>query len=215
MSTCPKKFPGFVPCEKIPACDVNAYVELQLDPENPTGIILSSSWGDVPIDLKSIVKAGETITHMELVPEENPTAIRYTRESGEVDCITGDELSRIISLQLLKDVDQTNPPSDGIVYQYDETTNLFQPFDLKTFVANTNLALGRLQASITNLQNQINTLDERVTAIETPPEGTPSDAVIAWGNRNIYGDYTNTNLKTHGVFTHNPSTELLDDQSFS
>lgn len=213
--TDPVKFPGFQECEKQDPCTIAAYVELRLDPENPTGIILSSSWGDIPLDLKSIVKNGETITHLELAPEDDPTVVRYFREDGEIDCITGNELSRIISLQLLKDVDQTNPPSDGIVYQYDEATGLFQPFDLKTFVSNTNTALGRLQASITNLQNQINALDTRITAIETPPEGTPSDAVIAWGNRNIYGDVSNTNSHAHGVFTHNPSTDLVDDQYFS
>lgn len=210
MSTCPKKFPGFQPCEKIPACDVNAYVELQLDPENPTGVILSSSWGDIPLDLKSIVKNGETITHLELAPEDDPTVVRYFREDGEIDCITGDELSRIISLQLLKDVDQTNPPSDGIVYQYDETTGLFQPFDLKTFVSNTNTALGRLQASITNLQNQINA----ITAI-VPFWDTDKTTKVARGQINIISDPTNTNDKTYGLFTHDKNTDQYADEYFS
>lgn len=210
MSTCPKKFPGFQPCEKIPACDVNAYVELQLDPENPTGVILSSSWGDIPLDLKSIVKNGETITHLELAPEDNPTVIRYFREDGEIDCITGDELSRIISLQLLKDVDQTNPPSDGIVYQYDETTGLFQPFDLKAFVAATNHTLNQLSANITNLQNQINA----ITAI-IPFWDTDKTMKLSRGTINIYSDVTNTNDKTDGIFTHDKSVDKVNDEYFS
>ena len=78
---CPADFPGYEKCEKIDPCAVDAYVSLSLDPENPTGVILDSSWGTQRLDLESIVKAGETITHMELVPEDNPTAIRYTRES--------------------------------------------------------------------------------------------------------------------------------------
>ena len=86
---------------------------------------------------------------------------------------------------------------------------------MQTFIDNTNTAISRLNASITNLQNQINALDARVTAIETPPAGTPSDAVIAWGNRNVYGDISNTNNHQHGIFTHNPNTDLNDDLYFS
>ena len=214
MSTCPKKFPGYEPCERLDPCLVNAYVELQLDPENPTGVILSSSWGDVPIDLSTIVKAGETVTKLELVPTDNPTAIRYMRENGEYDCITGDELSRIVSLHLLKDVDQTTEPEDGITYVFNEDTNLFEPYGLKTAINNLNVALGRIQTSITNLQNQINALDDRVDVIEeklTPPANTPSDARVAFGNRNVYGDVTNTNSHAHGIFTHDPTVDMVDD----
>lgn len=214
MSTCPKSFPGYQDCERLDPCLVNAYVELTLDPENPTGVILSSSWGDIPVDLLSVVKAGETITKLELVPENAPTAIRYMRENGEYDCITGDELSRIVSLQLLKDVDQTNPPEDGITYVFNGDTNLFEPYDIKTAITNINTVLGRLQASITNLQNQINSLDARIDVIEeklTPPTNTPSDARVAFGNRNVYGDYTNSDSHAHGIFTHDPTVDMADD----
>lgn len=208
--TDPVKFPGFTPCEKINACEVDAYVSLELDPENPTGVILSSSWGDIPLDLKSIVKAGETVTHLELAPEDNPTVIRYFREDGTYDCIPGDELSRIISLQLLKDVDQTNPPSDGIVYQFNETTSLFEPYDLKAFVAATNHTLNQLSASITNLQNQINA----ITAI-IPFWDADKTMKLSRGTINIYSDVTNTNDKTDGIFTHDKSVDKINDEYFS
>ncbi len=210
MATCPADFPGYEKCEKIDACDVDAYVSLDLDPENPTGVILDSSWGTVRVDLESIVKAGETITHMELVPENNPTAIRYTRESGEVDCITGDELSRIISMQLLKDVDQTTPPSDGDVYIYNGTTNLFEPYDLKTAISNINTYLGRLEQAITNLDN-------RISDIENLIYNYPQDKVtkIPRGDINLYSDYTNTNSKAHGFFTHDPAADVANDEYFA
>lgn len=212
------KLPGYEPCEKIDPCEVNAYVSLKLDPENPTGVILDSSWGEVPVDLKSIVKAGETITRLELAPENNPTVVRYFREDGGIDCITGDDLSRIISMKLLKDVDQSTVPMDGDVYQYDGTTNLFEPFDLKTALSDINTFIGRLQQSIVNLQNQITAIDGRVTAIETkltPPADAPSGVGVVFGNINVYGDkdYTGSNTlnKNHGLYTHTLATDMLDD----
>lgn len=206
-----RDFPGYEECEKInPAC-IDAYVEIKKDPENDTGVILESSWGRVYLDIKSIVKAGETITHIELAPSDEPTVIRYFNEAGDIECISGDDLSRIISLQLLKDVDQTAGPSDGIVYMYNEQTELFEPYDLKTAVADINTTLGRLQASITNLQNRVTTIEEKLT----PPTNTPSDAHVAFANINFYGDHTNTNSHQHGVFAHDPTVDVTDDNYFS
>lgn len=208
--TCPSEYPGYDECEKIDALDVAAYFDLSLDPENPTGIIFESSWGEIKLDLKSIVKAGETITHLELAPEDNPTVIRYQNEAGDYECITGDELSRIISLHLLKDVDQTTPPSDGITYVYNGTTNLFEPYDIKTAITNLNTYLGRLEAEITSIKN-------RLTDIENLIYNYPQDKVtkIPRGDINLYSDYTNTNSKDHGFFTHDPNTDVANDEYFS
>ena len=208
--TCPVKFPGYQDCDKIDPCDVNAYINISLDPENPTGVILDSSWGEVKLDLLSIVKAGETVTHLELLPEDNPTLIRYTNEHGEYECITGDELSRIISLQLLKDVDQTTPPSDGDVYVYNSQTNLFEPYDIKTAVTNLNTYLGRLEAEITSIKN-------RLTDIENLIPFYPSDKTmkLARSNINLISDPTNTNNKTYGIFSHDTSIDQFADEYFS
>ena len=210
MSTPIVKFPGRQDCDKIDPCDVNAYINISLDPENPTGIILDSSWGEVKLDLLSIVKAGETVTHLELLPEDNPTLIRYTNEHGEYECITGDELSRIISLQLLKDVDQTTPPSDGDVYVYNSQTNLFEPYDIKTAVTNLNTYLGRLEAEITSIKN-------RLTDIENLIPFYPSDKTmkLARTNINLISDPTNTNDKTYGIFSHDTSVDQFADEYFS
>ena len=88
-------------CCLIDAAKVNAYIDIALDPDNPTGIILDTSWGTIKLDLKSIVKAGETITTLELVED----GLCYHKEDGTTDFISGDALSRVISMQLLKDVD--------------------------------------------------------------------------------------------------------------
>ena len=210
-------FPGYQPCDKLDPYWIDAYVEIKLDPENPTGIILDTSWGEVKLDLKSVVKAGETITHLELAPEENPTVIRYTNEAGDYECISGDELSRIVSLHLLKDVDQNTVPSDGIVYMFNGETNLFEAYDLKTVVGDLNIYLGRLQASITNLQNQITALDDRITDIENLIPFYPSDKTmkLARGQINLISDPTNTNDRTYGLFTHDKSTDQFADEYFA
>lgn len=206
----PASFPGYQECDKLDPYWVDAYVEIKLDPENPTGIILDSSWGEIKLDLESIVKAGETVTHLDLAPADNPTVLRYKNEAGDYECISGDDLSRIISMQLLKDVDQGTAPSDGIVYMYNDTTKLFEPYDLKTTVTNINNALD-------NLAQEIVLIKSRLTDIENLIYNYPADKVtkIPRGDINLYSDYTNNNAKDHGFFTHDPNTDVANDEYFS
>lgn len=194
-------------CEKIDGRQVNAYIDAHLNPENVVELDIESTWGDVAVDLTDAVKAAETITHMELGSD----AIEYFAEDGHVDCIYGDDLSRIISMHLLKDVDITTPPANGDVYIFDENANKFVTFNLGQ-------ALDTIGGDITNLTAAINNLKSRVTNIEqklTPPDNAPSDVKVAFGNINIYGDYTNANLRTSGVYTHDPTTTIPNDQYFS
>lgn len=198
-------------CEKIDPSMVNAYLELKFDPMNPTGIILDSSWGESPLDLESIIKAGETKTYLKLDPSDNPEYLEYDGEDGIPQCIHGDDLSRIISMKYLKDVDQTTPPADGDVYMYDGNTNTFKTFDLKTL-------LGDINTTLNNYRQRLLSLEARMTTVETTlrkPEGIPSDAVVTWGNINLYSDSTNANVKTSGFYTHNPSTEITNDEYFA
>lgn len=193
-------------CCLIPGAKVNAYVDISLDPENPTGIILDSTWGTIKLDLLSIVKAGETVTHLRLTE----TGLCYEREDGETEFISGDDLSRVISMRLLKDVDQTTPPSDGIVYMYNDNTNLFEPYDLKTFVDTTNHAIQVINARIQQVEN-------RVSAIENAIYNWDGDknTKIPRGTLNIYGDITNTNSHADGIFSHDPNTDETNDLYFS
>lgn len=169
------------PCDKIDALDVNAYFELFLDPINPAILKLDTSWGCTAVDLTPAVKQSETITHLFLTPEKNPTALQYNREDygrdgvedGGLDCIPGDELSRIISMQLLKDVNQTQQIQDGMVYMWNGITNLFEPWDLKTFAKVTNQtleyhegAINNLNAAVTNIQNTLELVLKRLTNLE-------------------------------------------------
>lgn len=187
-------------CEKIDPSMVNAYLEIKLDPLNPTGIMLDSSWGESLLDLESIIKAGETRTYLKLDPAENPEYLEYDGEDGIPQCIHGDDLSRIISMKYLKDVDQTTPPADGDVYIYDAQTGKFKTFNLAEFVQNVNNSLSVLRSRITTLEG-----------ILDRPEGTPTNARVVWGNINEYSDSTNTNQKTSGFYSHSINTEVIND----
>lgn len=193
-------------CCLIDALKVNAYVDISLDPDNPTGIILDTSWGTVKLDLMSIVKAGETITHLRLTE----TGLCYEREDGETEFIHGDDLSRVISMKFLKDVDQTQNISGGDVYMYNSNTNLFEPFDLQTFVDTTNHAITTINARIQQVEN-------RVSAIENAIYNWSGDknTKIPRGNINVYGDVGNTQNHDWGIFSHDKNSNITNDLYFS
>ena len=191
-------------CEKIDPWLVNAYVELKLDDLNPTGLLLDSSWGESRVDLTDIVKAAETLTYLKLSPADTPEYLEYDGEDGIPQCIHGDDLSRIISLQLLKDVEQNIELQSGDVFVYDAQSKLFKRYNISSVIGDIN--------------NLLQNINQRLTAIENKlikPTGVPNDATITWGNINLYSDNTNTNLKTSGLYTHNPATDKTNDEYFA
>lgn len=207
-------------CNKIDPSCIDAYVDFGFDPESETGICLHTSWGGACLDLADIVKAAETCTTLYLSPDVNPNCLVYEPECGDNICIQGDDLSRIISMRYLKDVDQTTPPSDGIVYMYDGTSNTFKAFDLKTALGNVTTTLQNMQAAITNHGNRITNLEAKLT----PPADAPSDVKVVFGNINEYSDPnvtinegsgTVTTLdKTHGLYTHTLASNAYGDEIF-
>lgn len=233
MTTTPIEKFNVNECEMIDGkTRVNAYTDIYLDPENPTGIVLDTTWGEVHLDLKDVVKNGETITHLRLSPADDPTVLRYEREDGGVDCITGEELSKIIYLRYLADVEQPHTLQNGEVLMYDSASDTFKYYNLASAISLINTTLGSLQTAVTNLQNSLSALTNRVTTAEgnitnlqgrmstveaklTPPSGVPNNVKVAFGNINTYGDITNTNLKTSGIYTHSPNTNVTNDQYFS
>lgn len=182
-------------CNKIDASCVNAYLELSLDDQNPSLLTLKNSWEDTSVDLEPAVKDAETLTHMFLSPEEAPEAIQYNPERGEPDCIHGDDLSRIISLSLLKDVDQSTPPVDGDVLLYRNG---------KWYTFN-------LTAALSEITKRLDTIEKTLEK----PDGIPSNTRIAWGNINLYSDYTNTDVRNWGFYTHDTNTNISNDEYFA
>lgn len=212
-------------CEKIDPLCVNAFVDFHLDPENPTGICLDTSWGGDCLDLTNIVKEAETCTSLYLSPVDNPECLVYEGEC-ETFCITGDELSRIISLQKLKDVDQTTAPTDGDVYMFNRETNKFEPFNLAQYIENLDTDLSAVWQAINALRSRVTRIENQITPILNRwqlPESVPDDAKIMLGNINIYSD-TNASIsaagavtsldKSHGVYGHSLNTDMLDDEIF-
>lgn len=194
------------PCCLIDAAMVNAYIDIALDPDNETGIILDTSWGTIKLDLLSIVKAGETVTHLRLVED----GLCYEREDGETEFISGDDLSRIISMQLLKDVDQSKPIADGDVFIYNGDTNKFEPFDLKSFVADVNTFIGRFEPTINQINNRIKSIEDLIYNYEND-----KTTKIPRANINVYGDVGNTQNHDWGVFSHDKNSDITNDLYFS
>ena len=212
-------------CEKIDANCVNAYVDFKLDPENPTGICLDTSWGGDCLDLTEIVKAAETCTSLYLSPAENPNCLVYEGEC-ENFCITGDELARIIPMVKLKDVDQTKTPEDGDIYIYNGDTKKFETFNLKQYIDNTNIDMSSIWNAINSLRNHVTTIENQIAPIINRwelPENVPDNAKIMLGTINLYSDYNAqisptgavTSLdKSHGIYGHDLTTDLPYDEIF-
>lgn len=213
-------------CDKIDPNCLDAFHEFTYnEDEAPTTLCDKSSWGGGCIDLEPLVKAAESCTTLYLSPEEDPNCLVYEKEEkcGDNDCITGDSLSRIISLRLLKDTEQAEL-TNGDCYIYNAETDLFELYPLADTITNINTAIQNINQAITNLQNRMTSVENRVTAIEAllvPPTGTPSEASLTWGTINLYSDHNAaidssgnvTSLdKTHGLYTHNLNENVLDDE---
>lgn len=209
-------------CNKIDAQCIDAYVDFGFDPDSDTGICLHTSWGGACLDLTDIVKAAESCTTLYLSPDDNPNCLVYEPEEkcGDNICIHGDDLSRIISMTKLKDVDQSAAPGNGNVYMYNSNTGLFEPYDLMTTIGNINTAIQNINAAISNLTNRILAIED----ILTPPSDAPDDIRVVWGNINEYSDPnvvisegsgTVTTLdKTHGLYTHTLASNAYGDEIF-
>lgn len=208
-------------CDKIDSQCIDAFSNLTLDEE---GILcVETSWDKQCIDLAQAVKDYESCTSLYLSPEENPNCLVYEKEErcGDNDCIDGDDLSRIISMQYLKDVAQTGEePEDGIVYMYNEQTHLFEPYDLKTAITNINTAIQNIQQTLANHESRLQVIEEKLT----PPADAPANVKVVFGNINDYSDPnvvinegsgTVTTLdKTHGLYTHLLADNAYGDEIF-
>lgn len=202
-------------CDKINSRCIDAFLDVTYDKDNsPETICIKSSWGGECVDLTPLVKAAETCTTLYLSPEDSPKCLVYEPECGDNICINGDDLSKIISMKYLKDV-STDELSDGDVYVYNSTTNLFTPFDLNTALSNINTTIQGLNATINNLLNRVIALEGKLT----PPADAPEDVSVMFGNINLYSDpnvtiNSQTGLvtsldKDHGMYSH-----LLEDEAF-
>ena len=199
-------------CEKIDPNCVDAYTSFTLNEDDGTTLCLDTSWGGDCLDLTSIVKAAETVTSLELTPTENPTCLTFNREDGQADCIQGDDLSRIISMTKLKDVDQTTAPVNGDVYM---NNGKFYTFNLQQYMDDTANTINNMQAAIRQLQVLLNYWQV--------PEDLPANAKIMLGNINLYSD-TNAVInsdgtvrslnKNNGIYGHELDIDRAQDEIF-
>lgn len=169
------------PCEKLSGVCVDAFADLEYDPTNDQNLVLNTSWGESPLDMQPVVKASETVTHLSLTE----TALQYDNEGTEPDCITGDDLSSIISMHLLKDVDQTATLGVGMAYVWNGTKFTPQTVgdgggdaSLTSRVSQLETSVSLLQTSntqlvqeVTALQQSLAALENRVTVLENKETG--------------------------------------------
>lgn len=205
-------------CPKIDARQVDAFFDLRLGTEDPTKLLFDSSWGALdPVDLTPAVKAAETITHLMLDPIDVPEYLRFDNEAGDSECIHGDDLSRIISMKYLKDVDQETRPIDGDIYVYDGDDNLFHTYAFIAFVNNVLQRLGDLEQRMSAAEQAITNMGNRITAIENiiPFWSDDKATRLARGNINIVSDYTNSDNRDWGIFTHDKNNLIPNDEYFS
>ena len=200
-------------CGKIDSNCIDAYTDFHLDEDNPAGLCIETSWGGDCLDLTSIVKAAETVTSLELTPSNDPTCLSFNREDGQADCIHGDDLSRIISMTKLKDVDQSTAPANGDVYMYNN--GKWYTFNLQQYMDNTAQTISNMQAAIRQLQVLLQYWQV--------PEGAPADAKIMLGNINLYSDtgavinssgVATTLDKSHGIYGHDLDVDKAQDEIF-
>lgn len=205
-------------CNKIDPQCINAYFEYDLDPDNPTNLKIDTPWGGKSLDLTSIVKAAETVTTLYIGPEDDPSCLIFEREDGQSDCIHGDDLSRIISMTKLKDVDQDTAPTPGDVYIYG-VDGKFHTFNLGDYIENMNTTINNMNAAITGIQNKVNEMYNRWAL----PNGVPDDAKIMVGNINLYSDtnavvntsgVATTLDKSHGIYGHHLNVDKAQDELF-
>lgn len=204
-------------CDKIDSNCVNAYVDYHLDKDNPTGLCIETSWGGDCLDLTSIVKAGETVTTLHLTPEDDPTCLQFEREDGQSDCIHGDDLSRIISMTKLKDVDQETAPTNGDVYMYNN--GKFYTFNLQDYIDDTATLISNLTARVAHLEGVLAPIANRFELFTNVPD----NAKIMLGNINLYSDTgavidgsgaaTSLN-KNNGIYGHALNVDRAQDEIF-
>lgn len=200
-------------CEKIDPNCVDAYTSFTLNEDDGTTLCLDTSWGGDCIDLKEVIKAGETVTSLELSPEDDPECLKFNREDGGADCIHGDDLSKIISMAKLKDVDLGTGATNGDVLIYRNG---------KWYTFNLDSALGGLNNELIVLRAEIDRLKQILNYWEIP-DGLPSDAKIMLGNINLYSDtgavinssgVATTLDKSHGIYGHSLNVDKAQDEIF-
>ena len=230
MSTTPLEQFNYKDCELIDPQQVNAYFDLSLSEADPTKLIFDNSWGTQTLDLTPAIKAGETVTHLMLDPETNPVYLRYDNEAGDSECIHGDDLSRIISMKYLKDVYQGSTPAAGDVYMMN-ADGYFHTYPLQTFINNVNSSITSLGNRVSSLENRMNLVEQNITALNATVNNLESrlhaieNAIFNWtndkstkiarGHINVYGDITNNDSHTWGVFTHATNNNITNDLYFS
>lgn len=210
------------------------YVRIGFVEGKPTSIGVYSSFGDSDIDLKRIVQLGETNTRIEL--NKTDRSLDYYQElwlssEGHQGCINEICLVDVFALMHLNEIGDVKVPNphSGETIIYNEVTKAWEPYDLvgeighlqdqidvinqdlEDFHEDFNNFQSQVQNQFTQVNAKINSLGDRLTAIENAIYNWANDKTtkIARGNINITSGATNS---SKGIFTHDGQAN--DDLNF-
>lgn len=221
---------GLIECDSPQA----NYVRIGFVEGKPTSIGVYSSWGDSDIDLKRIVQLSETNTHIEL--NKTDRSLDYYQElwlssEGHQGCINEICLVDVFALMHLNEIGDVKVPNphSGETIIYNEATKSWEPYDLVGEIGNLqdqidvinedlrdfhetfNSFQSHVQNQFVQVNNQINALGDRLSAIENAIYNWANDKTtkIARGNINITSGATTS---SKGIFTHDGQAN--DDLNF-
>lgn len=234
------------PCDKLDPKCVGAYFSYGLTPENPAIVMFGNSWGEQTLDLTPAIAAGETLTSLELTD----TALQYNSEAygrknavnGGIDCINGDNLSRIISLSKLKDVSQATALANGDTYVWNAVQGVFEPYNIARESGNLAAQVAALQLAVNTLQTQVQSYSTAISELQSnmadlqatmsalqstvSTQGNSISALQAVTAKPTYVPASATltwgtinsvasGYTGKGLYTHNPSNNVSGDMEFA
>lgn len=152
---------NYIPCSKISAEQVLAYLCFRLDPDNPLNLVLDTSWGELSLDLiPALSSMSGLLGTMRIGMHQNAWGIELDRGRNGYSFVTIEALNRILPMNKFGDVVATPEIADGEVYKYNSTD--FEPYALKS--------------ALDTLEQQLQDMQGRYEAISKLPS---LDAILA------------------------------------
>lgn len=155
-------------CEQLK----NRRVKLGYVAGGPTYIQLVDSYGSQQFDLLPIVQAGETDTSIALLPETRRIRYypeKYTRTEGKDGCFYDICIEDIANLIYLNDLADVNAPAPatGQTIVYNAETGMYELFSLSGAITNIENLINALDQRVSNLEEAVTTINDRLANHET------------------------------------------------
>lgn len=182
-------------------CFKEPFAQLEPVDGNPTSINLYSSSGNSTVDLKPMIKAGETDTQFCINKDQKQLEYKsehYHQKKREMDIV---EL--ICLWQLMKIEDHGNAekdPATGDVYMYDKATGQWKKYPLQAKLDSIDNTINQLSQAVENLTQAVANLADRVSSIENLIYDYPNDKTTKIPRGNMIFRYSVDNGANYKYF---------------